>query len=187
MMMKKITLIIAAVFMMSFVSQAQHVFEKGDVAINAGIGLGGYGGYVPSLEASVEFGVIPTGDVGLVSFGGVLGWKHTNDNYYIGWGFDDYSYSYNQFVIGARSSWHLHTFTSDKWDVYAGLGIGMKTWTSYDYYDYEKKESVTQTNSGVYEEFFVGGRMMFSPGFGMFAEVGYSRLSNVRIGLAFKF
>ncbi|MCK5775793.1 MAG: hypothetical protein KAH25_06450, partial [Bacteroidales bacterium] len=182
--MKKITLIIAAVFMMSFVSQAQHVFEKGDIAINAGLGLGGYGGFMPSLEASVEFGVIPTGDVGLVSFGGVVGWKHTTESYYYSYwnGGDDWNYSYNQFIFGGRATWHLHTFTSDKWDAYAGLGLGMKIWQTYDHWDHNANEGVLNSHSGVYEEFFVGGRMMFSSSFGMFAEVGYSRLSNARIG-----
>ena len=184
--MKKIALVFVSVLLMTFAVQAQHIFEKGSVGINAGLGFGGYGGFMPSIEASVEFGVIPTGDVGLVSFGGVAGWKHTTESYYYSyWSGGDWSYSYNQFVFGGRASWHLHTFTSDKWDVYAGLGIGMKIWQTYDHWDTENNEGVLSSHSGVYEEFFVGGRMMFSPGFGMFAEVGYSRLSNVRVGLTF--
>jgi len=187
--MKKIALVFVSALLMTIGVQAQHVFEKGSVAINPGIGLGGYGGYIPSFEASVEFGAIATGEVGLVSFGGVAGWKHTNEDYYYDyWGLDEnYNYSYNQFVFGARGSWHLHTFTSEKWDVYAGLGLGFKTWSSYDYYDSNKDEVITKTHSGVYEEFFVGGRMMFNPGFGLFAEVGYSRLSNMRFGITLLF
>lgn len=180
--MKKLTIVLAAIFMMAFGAHAQYVFDKGDIAINAGLGVGGYDGLIPSIEASVEFGVIPTGDVGLVSFGGALGYKYsTYDYYYLG----DYNYDYHQFQFGGRAAWHLHTFTSDKWDVYAGLGLGLRTYSIYDGWDFDKNEAKNKAKMGLYEEVFVGGRMMFNPGFGLFAEVGYSSLSNIRFGLTF--
>jgi len=185
--MRKLTLALFAILMMAAGAQAQHVFNKGDIGVNAGIGIGGYGGLVPSIEASVEVGVIPTGDIGLVSFGGVAGWKYSYYNYDYAW-FDGDNFNYQQFVVGGRASWHLHTFDSDKWDVYAGLGLGVKIWTEYDY-DWDYNHGYTTTNearAGLYEEFFVGGRMMMNEGFGLFAEVGYRRLSNVRFGLTFK-
>ncbi len=185
-MMKKFTLIIAAVFMMSFVSQAQHIFEKGDIAINAGLGLGSYGGYFPSIEGSVEFGVIPTGDVGLVSFGGLVAYKYSKYTYDY-WYYNE-SYNYHQFAFGGRAAWHLHTFDSDQWDVYAGLGLGMHIYSDYDY-DWDAEHGYTSqkvAKSTVYEEVFVGGRMMFDSGFGLFAEVGYSAFSSIRAGLTFK-
>ena len=42
--MKKTLLPILFIFLFSFVSNAQHVFDKGDIGINAGIGVGGTGG-----------------------------------------------------------------------------------------------------------------------------------------------
>lgn len=180
--MKKLALIFTAVLMMASLSQAQHVFDKGDIAINAGIGVGGYDGLIPSIEASVEFGVIPTGDVGLVSFGGALGYKYSTYDYYY---LSDYNYSYHQFQFGGRAAWHLHTFTSDKWDAYAGLGLGVRMYSVYDGWDFEKDEATNKAKAGLYEEVFVGGRMMLKPGFGLFAELGYSHLSNIRFGLTF--
>lgn len=183
--MRKLTLALFAILMMAVGAQAQHIFNKGDMGINAGIGVGGIGGLYPSIEASFELGVIPTGDIGLVSFGGVAGWKYSRQTY-------DYYYNsqtkhFNQFIIGGRGTWHLHSFTSDKYDVYGGVGVGVRLYADYDYdgwvdgeYTYKK-----DSKASIYEEIFVGGRMMMKPGFGLFAEVGYSRISNVRIGLTF--
>ena len=183
--MKKIALVVASVFLMTFALQAQHVFEKGDIAINAGLGMGTYGGYFPSIEGSVEFGVIPTGDVGLVSFGGILAYKYSKYTYDY-WYYNE-SYNYHQLAFGARAAWHLHTFTSDKWDAYAGLGFGMHMYSDYDY-NYEHGEYVSNrvAKSKGYTEVFIGGRMMLKPGFGLFAEVGYSAFSTIRAGLTFK-
>lgn len=184
--MKKLTLALFAILMMAVGVQAQHVFNKGDMGINAGIGVGGIGGLYPSIEASVEFGTIPTGDIGLVSFGGVVGWKYSRQTY-------DYWYynetlHYNQFIIGGRGTWHLHTFDSDKYDVYGGVGVGLRLHADYNYDSWDDQEGWTPTKdskASIYEEIFVGGRMMLNPGFGLFAEVGYSRISNVRFGLTF--
>ena len=42
---------------------------------------------------------------------------------------------------------------------------------------------VDTAHTTLYEEIFVGGRMMFSPTFGLFAEVGYSPISSARFGI----
>lgn len=182
--MKKIAFIVVSALMMTFAVQAQHVFDKGDIGINAGLGIGSYGGFFPSIEASVEFGVIPTGDIGLVSFGGVLGYKYSRYTYdYV---FYNDSYNYSQLIFGGRGTWHLHSFTSDKWDAYAGLGLGLHMYSDYDYdYHNGNYESNKIAKSNVYTEIFVGGRMMFKPKMGLFAEVGYSKLSTIRAGLTF--
>jgi hypothetical protein len=181
--MKKLFLAVAALFIMTFAVQAQHVFDKGSFGLNAGIGIGSYGGYIPSIEVSAEFGVIPTGDVGLVSFGGLVGYKYSTYDYYYVTG--DYNYNYNQFEFGGRAAWHLHTFTSDKWDVYAGVGVGLHVDSEYASWDIENDKAVRTSSLGAYEEVFVGGRMMMSSGFGLFAELGYSKLSSARFGLTF--
>ncbi len=184
--MRKLTLALFAILMMAVGAQAQHVFNKGDMGINAGIGVGGLGGFYPSIEASFEVGVIPTGDIGLVSFGGVAGWKYSKQTY--DWYYYDETKHYNQFIVGARGVWHLHTFDSDKYDVYGGVGVGLRLYGDYDYSDWDEQNGYTwkkDTKAAVYEEIFVGGRMMLNPGFGLFAEVGYSRISNVRFGLTF--
>ncbi len=178
--MKKIALLIVfGVF--AFTLNAQKIMEKGDVMINAGIGeLSSYG-LIPSINASVEFGVIPTGDVGIVTFGGITAFQLGYDSYYL-YGYPDESYTYTVFVFGGRASWHLQTFESDKWDVYAGAGLGVKMKSGYEVYGY-KYDSWT----GVYGESYVGGRMMFTKSFGLFGEVGYGTLSAVKFGVTFGF
>lgn len=181
--MKKLAFVLIAIFMMAMGSQAQYIFNKGDLAFNAGIGVLGGDGFIPSIEISGEYGAIPTGDIGLVSFGGMIGYKYStySYNYYHN---IDYDYNYSEFLFGGRAAWHLHTFESDKWDVYAGFGLGARIYTTWEW-DYNKNDIVDTGKFGVYEEFFVGGRMMFSPSFGLFAEVGYSPISTARFGITF--
>ncbi|OYT16223.1 MAG: hypothetical protein B7C24_08945 [Bacteroidetes bacterium 4572_77] len=182
--MKKLLLIAFSLVMVTFAANAQHIFNKGDVAINAGIGAFGYGGFVPSIEISGEIGVIPTGEIGIVSFGGEIGYKYSSYS----WAYSGYSndYHYHQFIFGGRAAWHLQTFESDKWDAYAGVAIGMRTYTNYDTWNWEDNEYESSAHIGSYSSVFVGGRMMMSESFGLFAEVGYSHLSSVRFGMTFK-
>lgn len=188
--MRKLILTLSAILVAIVGLQAQHVFDKGDMAINAGIGLVGSYGFYPSIEASFEMGVIPTGEVGLVSFGGEVGWKYSKYSWDYDW-YDNYDFDYHfhQFIIGGRAAWHLHTFESDKYDVYGGVGIGLKIWTdkSYDYdYNHDKYIETVDSRSDVYGQVFVGGRMMLKDNFGIFAELGYGPISSIRAGVTLK-
>jgi hypothetical protein len=175
--MKKImTFLLAGMLSLSLYSQ--HVFNKGDLLFNAGIGLPYNGhGFIPSINFSGEIGVIPTGDVGLVAFGGLAEIQFANYNSSI---YADHTSVY--FIIGPRASWHVHAFQSDKWDAYAGLGFGMvfrgQPWDNY-----------YSSNITGYGEVFVGGRMMFSESFGLFAEVGGgpNAISALKFGVTFGF
>lgn len=155
----------------------QHVFNKGDLMFNAGIGVpnGGYG-LIPTLNFSGEYGVIPTGNVGLISFGGLAEFHLAHYSYYYG---SSYNETWPRFYFGARAAWHLHAFDSDVFDVYGGVGLGIQIngKTKYGYYD----------NGGAYisPDIFVGGRWMFKPGIGVFAEVGYTGLSSLKAGITF--
>ncbi len=174
--MKKVVVLFVAV-LFAFTVQAQHVFNKGDVMFNAGIGVptGGYG-LIPTLNFSGEYGVIPTGDVGLISFGGLAEFHLAHYTYYYG---SSYNETWPRFYLGARAAWHVHAFDSDVFDAYAGVGFGIQIngKTKYGYYD----------NGGTYvsPDIFVGGRWMFKPGMGLFAEAGYTGLSSIKIGVTF--
>ena len=168
--MKKVSLLLVILFTTLTATQAQHVFNKGDLMFNAGIGIPNSYGLIPSINFSGEYGAIPTGDVGLVSFGGLaefqLGqhtWVTSNE-------------IFPRFYVGARAAWHLHVFESDEWDVYGGAGFGVAI-------------SGKSTNYSGFSSFepdvFVGGRWMFSEKMGLFAEVGYTGLSAIKFGLTF--
>ncbi len=179
--MKKV-LIIVFISLFTLSANAQHVFENKDFMLNTGIGLFGYDGWFPSINVSGEYGAIPTGDVGLVAFGAIMAYKYSS------YSWDSYSYdnNYHQFVIGPRGIWHLHVFESNKWDAYAGVGFGLRIWSEFVYNSdsgsIDKKAKVSP-----YGEMFVGGRMMISESFGLFAEVGYGTLSATKFGVTFSF
>ncbi len=97
-----------------------------------------------------------------------------------------YDYHYSQFTIGPRAAWHVHAFESDKWDAYGGVGFGIRFWTQYTW---DQVIHITYNKAKVspYGEVYVGGRMMFSETFGLFAEVGYGTLSAIKFGVTFGF
>jgi len=70
--MKKISFLLIFLFAAMTATQAQHVFNKGDLMLNAGIGIPHSYGFIPTINASGEYGAIPTGDIGIVSFGGLV-------------------------------------------------------------------------------------------------------------------
>jgi len=179
--MRKITLI-ALTVALGLSLNAQHVFNKGTLLFNAGIGMLSADGWIPSINVSGEIGVIPTGDVGLVSFGGIIAYKYST------WSGTHISskYNYSQFVVGPRAAWHVHAFDSDKWDAYGGVGGGIRIWSQYQW-DPAKSEYVNKGKISPYGEVFVGGRMMFKEAFGIFAEVGYGTLSVIKFGVTFGF
>jgi len=181
--MRKLTLLTFAI-LLGVSLNAQHVFNKGTLLFNAGIGLGAtYGaGWIPSVNVSGDVGVIPTGDVGLVSFGGIFEYKYSN---WAGtWLNTNYKYNYSQVLIGPRAAWHVHAFDSDKYDAYAGVGGGVRFWTEYNW---NGSKYVNKAKVSPYGELFVGGRMMFSDKFGLFAELGFGTLSVLKFGVTFGF
>ena len=173
--MKRVLFVLLIGFV-SFGLQAQHVANKGDVFLNLGIGAPNYSyGLIPTINFSGEVAVIPTGDIGIVSFGGIAEIQ-----------FADYDHYYNNnkskngviFLIGPRGTWHLQVFESDKWDVYGGAGFGIVVKDKYDNDEYK-------AHVGPYGEIFVGGRMMFSKGFGLFGELGGGTRSWAKFGVTF--
>src|SRR5688500_2414045 len=113
----KFLCVIVMVFSATFVS-GQARYNKGDVLVNAGIGLGYYfAGGVPLL-LSAEFQL---SDV--FGIGPYLGYTSYNYNY----GFGGYDFRYTFFDIGARGSYHfseLFEIRNEKVDVYGGAFLG---------------------------------------------------------------
>jgi len=186
---------ILAALMLAVGVNAQEVFNEGDTQLNFGLGFGAlyldaYSiGLIPAVNFSGEYGSIPTGEIGLVSFGGIAEFHYAPYYQYYGtlWTEETRGDDFN-FAIQARGAWHLHVFNSTKWDLYAGFGTGFRigSWSRTVYYT----DGSTNKSSGSYSDFliseFVGGRLMTSENFGFFAELGYGGLSSMRIGLTIK-
>ncbi len=161
--MKK-TFFILIVLCLGISMQAQHVFTKGMLKFNAGIGAPNQFGFIPTANFSGEVGVIPTGSVGLVAFGGMAEFHMADDGN-----------MFPRFYVGPRATWHVHAFTSREFDAYAGAGFGLVI----------SGNGLNHSGVGFSPDVFVGGRYMFSPGLGLFAEAGLSGLSFMKFGLTF--
>lgn len=169
-MKKLIFLVLAVTFAITLNSQS--VFNKGSVMFNAGVGGPNNFGFIPTLNFSAEVGVIPTGDIGIVSFGGMTEIQFAQYSY----GYLINNENFIRFYIGPRATWHLQVFNSDVFDAYAGAGFG--------YLINGKSDNVAST-SQVHADVFVGGRWMFAAKMGLFAEVGYTGLSFAKFGITF--
>lgn len=169
---------------------AQSTFNKGDKALNIGIGLGwgyagGYGSFstfpLPSFNASFEAGLFDLPNVGVISIGGFGSFRTTWDSGAIS-GYD-YDYTYNNTILAARGVFHFGFFDTGAFDLYAGIHSGVRI-SSYTYTSDFYNESDGDTD--FVHDVFVGARYMKSSKFGFFAEAGYG-ISYLKVGLAFKF
>ncbi len=169
--MKRFSILLVLIFAAMTATQAQHVFNKGDLALNAGVGIPHSYGFVPTINVSGEYGAIPTGDIGLVSFGGLAEFQlGMHNDFYYG------NEAFPRIFFGARAAWHVHAFESDVWDAYAGAGLGIGiSGKSQDYSGFTSVEP----------DIFVGGRWMFAEKMGLFAELGYTGFSSIKFGITF--
>jgi Outer membrane protein beta-barrel domain len=168
---------VALLLSLSQASQAQ-VFNKGDIALNVGIGLGsvyGYSGFsssVPPLSASLEVGITDKIGIGRFGVGGILG--------YSSYKFSTFnSVTSSHILIGGRGLYHFD-FDVEKLDLYAGIMLG------YNIISYSDNATGVFSGSGVVGGVFGGARYMFSEKIGAFGELGYS-IAWLNIGITAKF
>ncbi|KAB7730469.1 hypothetical protein F5984_15110 [Rudanella paleaurantiibacter] len=170
--MKKISLafFFVAALLLGNTAFAQLEVGKGSKFLNAGIGLGGWGGigYAGGigLGASFEVGVADNITVGAI--GAYRGYS----------GYGAY------YSIGGRGSYHFNEIlkiSEDKLDVYAGLGLIYSGW-SWN----ESFAGFRGSYGGVGLGGHVGARYFFKPNLGAFAEAGFG-VAPLQVGLSFKF
>lgn len=190
--MKRKLMLIAVVLLLGLTNvKAQDLFSKGAIAVNANIGLGNYSGYnmgIPPLSLSADVGVIDNliGDNGSVGVGGYVGFA-TNSytyNYYSNY---YYKATVTRMCFGVRGTFHYQL--NDKLDTYAGLMLGLYTY-SYSYKDnynddYYKNYYSNLNHSDIAFSAYVGTRYYFSRTMALNAEVGYG-FTYISAGLTFK-
>ncbi len=175
-----LALAVTTLFAAHYVSAQE--FSQGTNVINAGIGIGGnfdYAGLGTSsqglgLNVSYERGIWETGDFGIVSLGGYLGYKSYKSDYYFG-----NTYSYNYTIIGVRGAFHYIGLDVENLDVYGGAMLSYNIASFNGNYANNLSSSPAGT-------VFVGGRWYFSENFGVFAEAGYG-VAFLSVGAAFRF
>ena len=183
--MKKI---VVSLFMgLLFLGANAQMFKKGDLAFSGGIGVGyaysfysGASGW-PALFVSGEKGIVNISDFGVISAGGAIGYKKfTYSNY----GLDG---SWSDTYVGARAAFHFSKIKVDKLDLYAGVAVGLRFFTTPNYYFNSNGTYVENNTTSVdpYTGIFGGARYFFTNNFAAFGEVGYD-ITFLKLGVAFK-
>lgn len=141
-------------------AQQGYAFQKSDVVINAGIGLGTTFAFTGSLGlpfgGGVEYGI--TDGIGV---GGFVGYASGGD--------------LSVFYIGGKGSYHFNellNIKNENLDLYAGLGIYYRKF-SFSGFDFGLGSGFG-FGSGIRPGFHIGGRYYFSEKFGVQAELGNS-------------
>ena len=153
-------------------------FAKGDIDINAGIGLlqtyyNNTSTVMPPLSVSAEYGVTDK-----ISVGGFIGYSTSKEEFLGG------QANYSFLIIGARGSYHFKIW--DKMDTYAGLMLGYNNVTGR--YDSTFDEGLYDFNvaaSGMALSGYVGGRYNIKDNISAYAEIGYG-ISVLNLGVSFK-
>lgn len=159
-------------------AQSETGFGQGTGVISLGVGLGSSLNYysgssqTPALSLQWEKGAVDLGDVGVISFGGYLGYK--------GYNYKASGYKLNYYIIGGRSAFHLTKLNTKNLDLYGGLMLSYN-YASDNYgnigYSYGSSAGVTA---------YVGAHYFFANKLGAMAELGYG-VSYLTLGLSFKY
>jgi len=145
-------------------ASAQNTFNKGDKVLHAGIGVGntfsGYSSMIP-IAASFEVGIKDNlfDDKSSLGVGGYFGFASKD-----GWTF---------LYPGARAA--LHYQFVDKLDTYAGLMLGIRSWSGHGW-----------SYTDFIIPFFLGARYYFADNIGGFAELGHG-IAYLQLGVSIKF
>ena len=160
-----------------------YAYEKGDNLLNVGVGLSSYY-YGTPFGVTYEAGIDKD-----ISVGAQIDYNSStyNDyNYYYGSSYYNNRWGYTATYFGLRASYHANrvlNIRGDKFDLYAGLGLG---YISFKWKDDSYGRSV-EYGSRAFFNYFIGGKYYFTNKFGAFVEFGYTGLSSTRVGLSAKF
>jgi hypothetical protein len=176
-------------------------FEKGTIAINAGVGILSsvhyYVGYLaggkrsPVMSLSGEYGFMKLGP-GVMGLGFAFGYQSASYTDNLGGYY--YTDKWTTTMFGARATYHPDFLNSEKYDVY---GIAQ---LSFDHFGYRFSTNdpdyglyygsslyhSNSLNSYIRPYLMVGARYYFTKNFGVFSEIGYD-LSYVKAGITLNF
>lgn len=179
--MKKIlTLLVVVLFSLNQLLAQESTFDKGDKALNLGIGLGSslysgwYSSKMPALSASLEVGVVDNViEKGVIGIGGYVGYSSAKYSNY---------WKTTNLIIGPRGTFHYPLV--DKLDTYAGLLIGYNIVTTKDL-DATYAGINSASASGITTAGIVGARYYFQEKFAVMGELGWG-ISYLTLGITVK-
>lgn len=176
-------LLVASLMTSSIQLKAQGAVNKGNIVINAGIGvfspysygyLGNNGIVLPAFQVSGEYIVADIEKVG-IGVGGSLGFQRAYYNN------NNYRWRSNNLFMGIRATAHFGNLLNwKKGDLYAGLQFGPRI-----RFDSDNSNNSYKTNFYTYYSYLVGARYFIKPNFGLFAEIGYD-IAYLKAGISLK-
>ena len=154
--------------------------QVGDKQIQAGIGLGGWETYSnesPIISLSYMHGIKDNFLNGKLAVGGSIGYKSA--------AYDGFSTRWNwrYTFVSARGTWHPNFIKSEKFDAYAGLGLGYLNVSV----DLEGDISgLDVSGSDIVLAALIGARYSFTENLGAYAEIG-NNLGYLTLGASYPF
>lgn len=155
--------------------------EAGAKYAQAGIGLGGWASYTsqtPIFSLSYMQGIKDDFLNGKLAVGGTIGYKSAS--YTNGY---NYEWNWTYTFLSGRATWHPDFINSEKFDAYAGLGLGyliVNVKTNGEHLN-EDVGASTVVLTGI-----IGARYSFTEHLGAYAEIG-NNLGYLTLGASYRF
>lgn len=181
--LKVLTLCLVLTIAVPFTNSNAQLFDKGDVVLSAGFGLGTsyYVGAssiaMPTIFISGDYCLREDLGPGNLGVGAIMAYGSVKEDFYF---LSNYDYRINSFIIGARGTYHF-TDLVDQLDLYGGITLGGEIQSikaDDDIVDVDPE-------SGVVGEFFAGARYYFTDDLSAMAELGVG-ITYIKLGISFK-
>jgi len=169
-------------------------FDKGSIAINAGVGFIGtihyYGSGVkrtPAFCFAGEYGIMKLGPGVL---GGGIAFGYQSASYTYNYGSLYYKDKWTTTMFGLRGTYHPDFLKTDKYELYGIVQLSIThfgyTFSSNDAYLNNYNYGNNSLSTSFHPYLMVGAKYFFTKNFGVYSEFGYD-ISLIKVGITLKF
>ncbi len=173
--MKKLASVIMIALFGFWATTASAQYQKGQMDLNIGVGLGSTfvtgTSSLPPVSVALDFGINDN-----VSLGGFAGYSSSSQDLGIA------KWSFTYIIVGARGAYHKEFV--ENLDTYAGVLLGYNIASAK--WEGTGLELPSPSVGGIAYAGFAGARYHFGDSFGVFAEVGYG-IALLTAGITMKF
>jgi outer membrane immunogenic protein len=171
--MKKISLSIILVAIITSCAMAQGTLSKGERQLNAGLGISTFG--VP-VYVGADFGISEN-----ITIGPRVSYRKYNEKYF------GNKYSQSLTVISFNGNYHFNALLKlpEAWNVYAGVSLGYYVWSDVKWNN-SSATGFGGEGSGLGIDAQVGARYFFNENLGINLELGGGTGSGGIIGITYK-
>lgn len=190
------TFVIGTLFLLNFCNRsAAQVFDKGALAINAGVGFigtfsyAGFGGVhrSPAYCFAGEYGLMKLGP-GVLGAGVAFGLQTAS--YTQSYGSYYYKDRWTSTLFGLRATYHPDFLKTEKSELYGIVQLSLMhfgySFSSNDPYVNSSLYGGHSISSAFHPYIMLGARYYFSKNFGVYSELGYD-IALIKAGITLKF